>query len=105
VHDRADGNVTQLHRIARLDRRISAGADLFARLHALRREDVTALAVGVLDQRDVAGAVRIVFNALDNAGDTVLVALEVDDPVLLTRATTDVTGRDAAGMVASTSLV
>ena len=61
VHDRADRDVAQRHGIARLDRRIGARADLVAGLHALGREDVAALAVGVLDQRDVAGAVRIVL--------------------------------------------
>jgi hypothetical protein len=49
------------------------------------REDVAALAVGVLDQRDVAGAVRIVLDALDHALDAVLVATEVDDAVLVLR--------------------
>ncbi len=91
--------------VAGLDRRIRTRANLVARLHALRREDVATLAVRILDQRDVARAVRIVLNALDNTGDAVLVALEVDDAVLLTRTTTDVAGGDAAGVVASTRLV
>ena len=56
--------------------------DFVARRHALGGEDVAALAVGVLDQRDVAGAVRIVLDALDHALDAVLVATEVDDAVL-----------------------
>src|SRR2546426_2049978 len=43
------------------------------------REDVAPLAVGVPDQRDVAGAVRIVLHALHHPGDAVLVALEVDE--------------------------
>src|SRR5262249_29638584 len=57
VHDRTDRDVAQLHGIARLDRRIGAGADLVTGRHALGGEDVTALPIGVLDQRDVAGAV------------------------------------------------
>src|SRR3982750_1232201 len=64
VHDRADRDVAQLHGVARLDRRISAGADLVTRGHALGGEDVATLAVGVLHQRNVAGAVRIVLETL-----------------------------------------
>ncbi len=83
VHDRADRDVAQLHGVARLDRGIRARAHFVAGLHALGGEDVAALAVGVLDQRDVAGAVRIVLDALDHALDPVLVATEVDDAVLV----------------------
>ena len=86
VHDRADRDVAQLHGVARLDRRIRARADFVAGLHALGGEDVAALAIGILDQRDVAGAVRIVLETLDHALDAVLVALEVDDAVLVVRA-------------------
>src|SRR5690348_10089545 len=62
-------DVAQLHGVARLDRGIRAGAHFVTGLHALGGEDVTALAVGVLDQRDVAGAVRVVLDALDLALD------------------------------------
>jgi hypothetical protein len=73
-------------------------------LQALRRDDVTALTVDVAQQRDVRGAVRIVFDALDAGGDADLVALEVDDAVMLLVATTDVTRGDAAVVVAATVL-
>jgi hypothetical protein len=53
----------------------------------------------------VRGAVRVVLHALDNAGDAVLVALEVDEAVFLARATADVTGGDAAEAVARAGLV
>ena len=101
---RAHRDVAQRHGIARLDRRIGAGADLVARLDALGRQDVAALAVGVLDQRDVRGAVRIVLDRLDDAGDAVLVALEIDDAVLLARTAALVARGDAAGMVARAGL-
>src|SRR5882724_8391634 len=105
VHDRADRNVAQLHRIARLDRRVRTGADLVTGLHTFRCEDVATLAVRILDQSDVARAVRIVLDALNHARDAVLVTLEVDDAVLLTRAATNVACRNAAGVIASTRLV
>src|SRR6185437_1602230 len=79
--------------------------DLVARIHALGSENVTALAVRILHQRDVTGAVGIVLEALDDTGDAVLVALEVDDAVLLPRAAADVARGDAAGVVAGPGLV
>src|SRR5215510_4131085 len=105
VHDRADGDVAQLHAVAGLDRRIRARAHFVAGGHALGGEDVTALAVGVLHQRDVAGAVRIVLDALDHALDAVLVATEVDDAVLLLRAGALVARRDAADVVTARVLL
>ena len=56
---------------------------LHADRHALGRDDVTALAVGVAQQRDVRAAVRIVFETLDLGRDAVLVALEVDHAIVL----------------------
>ena len=81
-----------------------AGDQLVARLHALGRDDVAALAVGVAQQRDVRGAVRIVFDALDAAGDAFLVALEVDHAVVLLVTAALVARGDAAVVVASTGL-
>src|ERR1700756_498747 len=86
VDERAHRDVAQRHGVAGLDGRIRARAHLIARLHSLGSEDVAPLAVGILDEGDVARAVRVVLQALDHAGDTVLVALEVDEAVLLARA-------------------
>src|SRR6516225_3007025 len=58
VDDGADRNIGDRHSIARLDVDIFAG--------------------DVFDQRDEAGAVRIVFEPLDLGGDIELAALEVD---------------------------
>src|SRR5438132_849385 len=76
-------------------------AHLIARLHALGRQDVAPLAVGVPDERDVASAVRVVLDPLDDAGDAVLVALEVDDAVLLAHPAAMMARRDAAEVVAA----
>src|SRR5262249_3708208 len=105
VDDRADRHMTQRHRVAGLDRRIGAGAHFIAGLQALRRDDVATLAIRVLDERDVGRAVRIVLEALHGAGDAVLVALEVDDAVLLRRAAALVARGDAAEAVASAGLL
>src|SRR5215467_3644275 len=47
VHGRADRDVAQRQRIAGLDRRVAARHQLVADAHALRRDDVAALAVDV----------------------------------------------------------
>src|SRR5215472_14646984 len=104
VNDRADRDVPQRHGVARLDRRIGARAHLVAGLRALGRENVAPLAVRVLDEGDVAGAVRVVLEPLDDARQPVLVALEVDDAVLLTRAAAVVAGGDAPEVVAAAGL-
>jgi hypothetical protein len=104
MHRRTDRDVAQRQGVAGLDRRIAARDHLVAGLQALRRDDVAALAVDVAQQRDVRGAVRIVFDALDAGRDAFLVALEVDDAVMLLVATTDVTGGDAAVVVAAAAL-
>src|SRR2546430_10353720 len=78
VDDRADRNVPQRHGVARLDRGVGAGAHFIARLHALGREDVAPFAVGVADERDMAGAVRVVLHALHHPRDAVPFAPEVD---------------------------
>ena len=78
VDDRADRHVRHRHRIAGLH------VDMLARDHnvadreTLRREDVGQLAVVVLQQRDEAGAVRIVFEPLDLGRHVELAALEID---------------------------
>src|SRR5215469_13596656 len=105
VDDRADRHVAQRHRVARLDRRIGSRAHFIAGLRALGCQDVAPLAVQVLDEGDVAGAVRVVLEPLDDAGDAVLVALEVDDAVLLARAAALVARGDAAEVVAPAGLV
>src|SRR5579872_4605766 len=105
VHDRADRNVAQGHGVAGLHRRIRARANVITRLDTLGRENVATLAVRVLDQRNVAGAIRIVLHALHHSRNPILVALEVDDAVLLTRAAAYVTGRDTARVIARTGLV
>jgi hypothetical protein len=92
--------VAQRHGIAGLDGRIGSGTHFVAGLYALGRENVATLAIGVLHQCDVPGAIRIVFDRLDNTGHAVLVATEVDDAVLLLRATALVPRGDAAGVVA-----
>src|SRR5690606_1086755 len=76
----------------RLDVGALAAGDVIAHGQALGSEDVGLLTVGVVQQRDPAGAVRVVLDRGDLGGDAVLHALEVDDPVLALVPTAAVTG-------------
>src|SRR5690606_38900728 len=87
---------------ADLDRRVRTRDHLLAGLQALGRDDVAALAVHVAQQRDVRGAVGVVLDPLDARRDAFLVALEVDDAVVLLVPAADVAGGDAAVVVAAT---
>ena len=72
--------------------------------HALGRDDVAALAVGVAEQRDVGAAVRVVLEPLDLGRNAVLVALEVDQAVVLLVAAALMARGDAAVVVAAGAL-
>jgi hypothetical protein len=76
-----------------------------ADLEALGRQDVRLLAVGVVQQCDAAGAVRVVLDGGDLGGHAVLDALEVDEAVLTLVAATAVAGGLATVDVATTGLL
>src|SRR5690606_35107796 len=71
----------------------------------LRVQDVALLAVGVDQQRDSRGAVRIVLDLGDTSRDPELVALEVDLAIHPLVTTTAVTHRDVTLVVAATRLL
>ena len=75
--------------------------DRVADRQALRRQDVGLGAVGIFQQRDEGGAVRIVFQPLDGRRHVDLGALEVDDAVGLLVAAAAKAHGDAAGVVAA----
>src|SRR5690606_35645263 len=104
VHRGADRDVAQRQGVAGADRGVGARDHLVARLRARRGDDVTALAVGVAQAGDVGGAVRVVLDPLDARRDAFLVALEVDQAVMVLVAATDVAGGDAAVVVAAAGL-
>ena len=85
------GDVAQRQRCCPvLDRRVACRRSTWSPcLQALGGDDVAALAVGIAQQRDVRGAVRVVFDPLDARRNAFLVALEVDDAVVLLVTTAD----------------
>ena len=83
---------------------MSAAADERTRVagaQADRSEDVAALAVFILAQCDEGAAVRVVLETDNLRGDIDLVALEVDDAVLLAVAAALMADGDAAVAVAA----
>src|SRR5690606_22053800 len=99
VDRRADRNVPDGQRVAGADGRIGAALQAVARHDPARREDVAALAVGIAQQCDVRAAVRVVLDPLDDGGNAVLVAPEVDDPVVGLVAAAAMAHGDAAVVV------
>src|SRR5438552_13997506 len=100
VDDRAGRDVAQRHRVARLDVDPLAGDDAVAWPQPLRRDDVGLLAIGIANEGDKGGAVRIVFKPLDDRRRVVLDSLEIDDPVAPLVTAAAPAHRDAAGVVA-----
>ena len=82
VDQRTERDVADRQGVARLDVRAFTADYGVAGLQVDRRQDVALLAVGVVEQRDERGAVRIVLDAGNLGRDAVLVALEVDHAVL-----------------------
>src|SRR5690606_25922361 len=105
VHHGTQRDLRQRHRVANphvAARTAHHGVTLG---ETLRVQDVALLAVGVHQQRDARGAVRIVLD-LGHAGrDPELVPLEVDPAVHPLVTTTAVTHRELAGVVAAATLL
>jgi hypothetical protein len=78
-----DRDVANRQRVAHLDRRLRTTGHLLADDQPFRRDDVTPLTIGITEQGNVRGPVRIVLEALDLGGNPILVALEVDQAIVL----------------------
>jgi hypothetical protein len=96
-----DWNAAQRQAVARLDGRLGAVQQLRADTDSARRDDVATLTVGIAQQRQVRGPVRVVFDAFDPGGNAVLVAPEVDHAVVLLVAAALVANGDMAVVVAT----
>src|SRR5690606_6538005 len=104
VNDATHGDIAQRQGVADLDGSGLTGLQLIASLEALGRDHIATLAVLVTHQCDVGGAIGVVLDPLDLADNTVLVALEIDDAIVLLVAATDVASGDATGVVATAGL-
>ena len=104
MHRAADRDVAQRHAVTNRDWRIDPGADLVARLHACRRDNIATFAVCILDQRDMRGTVRIVLETFHETGHAILVTLEVNDAETLLVTTAFVARGDVAIVVTPAGL-
>jgi hypothetical protein len=88
-------NVLQWKSVSRLDVRGWTLLDAVALLELVRRDDVTLLAICIVQKRDVSGTVRVVLNVSNGSWNAILVVTtEVNHAVLALVATTDVTSSD-----------
>src|SRR5688500_12686822 len=78
-----DRDILERKRVAGFDRRFRPRVELCAFRHALCGNDVTAFTVCIAQKRQMRAAVRIVFDAFHPSRDPVLVALEIDDAIVL----------------------
>src|SRR5262249_15134296 len=67
-------------------------------------QDVSLLAIDVVQQGDAGTAVRVVLDRIDAGRHAILVATEINQTVLLLVPTTTMPGRDLALIVAATGL-
>src|SRR4051812_18991316 len=105
VHDRTGRHVAQRQAVARLDVGGRTVLDAVALLHTGRAEDVALLPVGVVQQRDPRGAVRVVLDVRDLRRHAVFVgAPEVDHSVRTLVAAALVPRGDVAVYVPATLL-
>src|SRR5439155_9446831 len=98
------GDVAQLQRVPRPDLGAVPALEQVADPHPRRCQDVTLLAVAVVEQGDAGVAIGVVLDRSHLRRDAVLVAVEVDDAVLLLVAAAAVPGGPAPVAVASARL-
>ena len=73
--------------------------NLHANGRTLGRNNITTLAVGIAQQGQMRAAIWIIFQTFDFRRNTILVATEINDTIMLLVATTLMTNRNAAMMV------
>src|SRR5262245_30125355 len=102
VDDGSDRNIGERHGIAGLYVGVLGRNHGIARGKALARQDIGQLAVLILDQRDEARAVRIIFQTFDGRRDIEFPATEIDPPIGLLVTTATESRGNAAMIIAAT---
>src|SRR5581483_4946830 len=105
VDDRADRDVAQRQRVARLDVGARAVLDRVALLEQPRREDVALLAVGVVQQSYTGRAVRVVLDVRDLGRHAVLVVPPEVDHAVRPLVTAALVARGDLALVVAAALV
>ena len=101
VNRRAERDKAQRQGIAGDDVSFRPGNYRLADLQAERRDNVTLLTIGIMQQGNVGRAVRIVFDGGDFGRNARLVALEIDDAILALVAAATTAHGNVAIIVAS----
>ena len=81
MDDCTDRHARKRHRVARLDVCFGSSNDLIANSQTLWGNDIGLLTIGVLNERDERGAVRVIFDPSDNSFHVELVTFEIYDAV------------------------
>src|SRR5262249_47404034 len=96
----SDRDIRDRHRVARLHVRVLGCDYRITNSQALRRQDVGEFAVLIFDQRDEAGAIRIIFQTFDGRRHVEFLATEIDAAVSLLVAAATESRCDTAVVVA-----
>src|SRR5690625_3049983 len=103
MHGATQRHVTQRQSVARFDLRCFTVLNLVAGLQTFGRDNVPTFTVGIAHQRNIGGAVRIILNPFNSCRNTVFVTTEINLPVVLLMATTDMTTGDTAIVITATA--
>src|SRR5690606_32008129 len=101
VYGGTGGDVADGQRVACADGSVFARKQRCAHFKAAGSDDVATLAVSIAQQGDMRGTVGVVFKALDLGGDSVFVATEVDQAVMLLVTAATMAHSDVAIVVAA----
>src|SRR5271168_3116218 len=103
VHLRAGRNVPELHGISRKNVRAFAGGNRSAYFEPHGMQNVALLAVGIVQERQIRAAVRVVLDGRNRGGHAGLVATEIHFAILLLVAAAAMPNDDLALIVAAAS--
>src|SRR5690625_2387197 len=85
------GNVADRQGVPDTDGRILSGNNGITRFKTARRNDIAAFAIGITYQRNVRGAVGIVFQPLNPCGDIIFMTAEINNTIVFSMTAPPVT--------------
>jgi hypothetical protein len=95
------GNIAQRQTVSGSNWSGAPGNKRIALFDTSRRDDVAALAICILQERDVGGTIRIIFKPLNRGIDAILVPAKVHYAIFLLLPATYVPGGYSAVVIAS----
>src|SRR4051812_46500335 len=101
MHHSAGGNILKRQSVANQNVSLRSRTDGTTYLETYGADDVTLLAIGVVQQRNTRRTIWIVFNCGDLRHDAGLVAFEIDDAVSLLCAASAKTAGNPAMRIAA----